>query len=50
MVTAGMRIDEILADHPELERDDIAACLQHARLLVSGESLPPGSLFAPTRR
>jgi uncharacterized protein (DUF433 family) len=39
MVSAGMQIDEILADHPELERDDINACLQYARLLVSGESL-----------
>ncbi len=39
MVSAGMQIDEILADHPELERDDIIACLQYARLLVSGETL-----------
>jgi len=31
--------DEILADHSELERDDILACLRYARLLVSGESL-----------
>lgn len=39
LVSAGMGWDEILADHPELERDDILACLQYARLLVSGESL-----------
>jgi len=39
LVSAGMGWDEILADHSELERDDILACLRYARLLVSGESL-----------
>lgn len=39
LVSAGMGWDEILVDHPELERDDILACLGYARLLVSGESL-----------
>jgi len=37
LVASGMSIDEILADHPELEREDIVACLQYARILVSGE-------------
>jgi uncharacterized protein (DUF433 family) len=27
MLGAGMSADEIIADHPELERDDISACL-----------------------
>ncbi|WP_295880550.1 DUF433 domain-containing protein [uncultured Thiohalocapsa sp.] len=27
LVVSGMTRDEILADHPELERDDIVACL-----------------------
>jgi uncharacterized protein (DUF433 family) len=39
MVSSGMQIDQILADHPELERDDITACLEYARLVVSGESI-----------
>lgn len=39
LVSSGMRPDDILADHPELEREDIAACLQYARLMVSGETL-----------
>lgn len=39
LVAAGMGLDEILADHPELEREDILACLHYARLLVSGEPL-----------
>lgn len=37
LVASGMSIEEILADHPELEREDIVACLQYARILVSGE-------------
>ena len=37
LVSSGMSIDEILSDHPELDREDIIACLQYARLLVSGE-------------
>jgi uncharacterized protein (DUF433 family) len=39
MVSWGIHIDEILADHPELKRDDITACLEYARLVVSGESV-----------
>jgi len=41
MLCAGMSTDEIIADHPELEKDDIAACLAFARLSVSGETLRP---------
>jgi len=37
LVASGMTIDDILTDHPELEREDIIACLQYARLLASGE-------------
>jgi hypothetical protein len=40
LVSAGIGLDEILVDHPELEREDILACLHYARLLVSGETLP----------
>ena len=39
LVGAGMTMDEIIADHPELEREDIVACLRYPRLLVSGESV-----------
>ena len=39
LVSSGMVIDDILADHPELDREDILACLHYARLLVSGEDL-----------
>jgi uncharacterized protein (DUF433 family) len=27
LVSSGMGLDEIVADHPELEREDILACL-----------------------
>ena len=37
LVASGMCIEDILTDHPELEREDIIACLQYARLLASGE-------------
>lgn len=37
LVASGMSTAEILLDHPELEREDITACLEYARLLVSGE-------------
>jgi uncharacterized protein (DUF433 family) len=38
MLGAGMTTDQILADHPELEKEDITASLQYARLSVSGEA------------
>ena len=39
MLSSGMLLEEILDDHPELERDDILACLQYAKLTLSGHSL-----------
>jgi uncharacterized protein (DUF433 family) len=39
MLSSGMQIDEIIADHPELEKDDIFASLQYAKLSLSGHSL-----------
>ena len=39
LIASGMGLDEILADHPELEREDLLAALNYARLLVSGEAV-----------
>jgi len=39
MLSAEMSIDDIIHDHPELEREDILVSLQYARLLASGETL-----------
>jgi uncharacterized protein (DUF433 family) len=36
---SGMSIDEIIEDHPELEKEDILACLQFAKLMVSGQTI-----------
>jgi uncharacterized protein (DUF433 family) len=39
MLSSEMTIQQILADHPELEKEDILACLQYAKLLTSGSNL-----------
>ena len=39
MLSSEMSINEILKDHPELERADILASLQYAKLLASGKAL-----------
>jgi uncharacterized protein (DUF433 family) len=39
MLGSGMSTDEILEDHPELEREDILACLNFAKLYLSGRSI-----------
>lgn len=39
MLQAEMSFEEILDDHPELEKEDILASLQYARFLVSGHAL-----------
>lgn len=39
LIASGMSFDEIVADHPELEKDDIIASLNYAKLSVSGKSL-----------
>lgn len=39
MLGAGMGIEDILEDHPELEKEDIFACLQYAKLSLSGHSI-----------
>jgi len=38
LIASEMTWDEILKDHPELEREDILASLNYAKLLVSGKS------------
>jgi uncharacterized protein (DUF433 family) len=38
MLGSNMGIDEIIEDHPELERADILACLHYAKSLVTGDT------------
>jgi uncharacterized protein (DUF433 family) len=39
MIAAGMSFDSIIKDHPELERKDILAALEYAKITLSGKSL-----------
>jgi len=39
MLGAGMDIDEIIEDHPELEKEDIYASLNFAKIYLSGLSI-----------
>ncbi len=39
LIASGMSFDEIIADHPELEKDDILASLSYAKVTISGKSL-----------
>ncbi len=34
LLGSGMSINEIIEDHPELEREDILSSLQYAKMLV----------------
>ncbi len=39
MLGSGMSINEILEDHKDLEKEDILACLNFAKLYLTGFSL-----------
>lgn len=39
MLGSGMSVEEVLEDHPELEKEDIFACLNFAKLYLSGRSI-----------
>lgn len=39
LLGSGMTIEQIIEDHPELEREDILASLNFAKLYLSGHSI-----------
>ncbi|MGQ9630761.1 MAG: DUF433 domain-containing protein [bacterium] len=39
LLAQGVSIDEILDDCPDLERDDVLACLAYAHAILANESL-----------
>lgn len=41
LLVSGMSYDEILGDHPELEREDLLASLEFAAAQASGQYLTP---------
>jgi uncharacterized protein (DUF433 family) len=41
LLSAGMTIDEVLADYPDLERDDLLAALEFGALTAGGARVVP---------
>lgn len=39
MLGSGMTTDEIIEDHPELEKEDVLASLQFAKLFLAGHTI-----------
>jgi uncharacterized protein (DUF433 family) len=39
MLSSGMTTEQILEDHPELEKEDVLASLDYAKLSLSGRSI-----------
>lgn len=39
LLGSEMTIEQILEDHPELEKEDILAAITYAKLLVSGQTI-----------
>ena len=39
LIASGMSFDDIISDHPELEKNDILAALAYAKISLSGKSL-----------
>jgi uncharacterized protein (DUF433 family) len=43
MLSSGMSPEDIVKDHPELEKDDIRACLSYAGSVVSNSRMIPAA-------
>lgn len=41
LLAAGMTADEVLADYPDLERDDLLAALEFGALTAGGQTVGP---------
>jgi uncharacterized protein (DUF433 family) len=41
LLSAGMSIDEVLKDYPDLERDDVLAALEFAAVTVGRQRVVP---------
>ena len=39
LVASGMSFEDIIGDHPELEKEDVIASLAYAKIMLSGKSL-----------
>jgi len=43
LLASGMSTDEVLADHPDLERDDVLAALEYAAKVIQTRTSVPTS-------
>ncbi len=41
LLASGMSFDEVLADYPDLEREDLLAALEYGALAAGGQQLNP---------
>ncbi|CAN5337719.1 DUF433 domain-containing protein [soil metagenome] len=41
LLASGMSFDEVLADYPDLQRDDLLAALEYGALVAGGQQLYP---------
>lgn len=41
LLSSGMTIDDVLADYPDLERDDLLAALEFGALAAGGRHVGP---------
>ena len=39
LLAQGLEFDDVLENHPELEREDIRACIAYAHAVIAGDSL-----------
>lgn len=39
LLSSGMTMEQIIEDHPELEKDDVLASLEYAKIILSGRSI-----------
>ena len=47
LLSRGITQDELLDDYPELEPEDIRACIAYAHTVIAGDTLAPVSVAAP---
>lgn len=40
LLAGGMTVDEVLADYPDLERDDVLAALEYGALAAGNRRIP----------
>lgn len=41
LLAAGMTVDDVLTDYPDLERDDLLAALEFGALTAGGQTVGP---------